>query len=86
MLKRACHSLHIHDSKQNVNLPLSGIGTFWLLNSTTGPSSLGSPSQYLHCDEGFQNALTHTDLVFSRRKVEVHWQAPQNFTGFVRFR
>lgn len=58
-----------------------GLGTWWL-NDT----SYGSPTQYLHCHGGYQNALTHSGWVFSRRSVHAFWQPPDDFIGNVVFR
>lgn len=56
----------------------------WWLNATMDLKK--GPSQYLHCEGGFQNALTHSDAAEWRRDAEALWQAPSDFTGKVRFR
>lgn len=56
---------------------MKALGTFWL-NDT----SFGSPSQYLHCQGSYQNAVTHSAWVFSRGAAIAHWEPPRNFTGY----
>ena len=60
------------------------VGT-WYIPYLADTSYL-SESQYLHCDQRLQSAVTHSGQTNSMWVVSFQWRPPQHFYGWVRFR
>ena len=62
----------------------SHLGT-WYIPYLADTSYL-SESQYLHCNDVLQSAVTHSGRTNNLWVVSFQWRPPQHFSGPVRFR
>ena len=66
------------------NLEAKFLGT-WYIPYLADKTYL-SESQYLHCDQKLQSAVTHSGKTSDMWLVSFQWRPPHDYTGWIQFR